>query len=100
MQMTCFIRMTLAGAANLDSAFARLTSWDNCSILERRRCNGDRCMPSTRRELLCAGGLSLLGLTTEQLARLRADFPGDATQRRQHACVFVFLFGGPSHIDL
>jgi hypothetical protein len=57
---------------------------------------------STRRELLRAGSLSLLGLGALDLARLRArSVPGQAlARRRRNACVFLFLFGGPSHIDL
>lgn len=55
-----------------------------------------------RRELLRIGGLSLLGLTAADLSRLRARAANDALRagRRQNACVFLFLFGGPSHIDL
>ncbi|HXT57468.1 MAG TPA: DUF1501 domain-containing protein [Pirellulales bacterium] len=56
----------------------------------------------TRRELLRVGALSLLGLSSARLSRLRAaaaDDPSGAARRR-HSCVFVFLFGGPSHIDL
>jgi hypothetical protein len=55
-----------------------------------------------RRELLRVGGLSLLGLSASQLAALRAaatDGP-TAAKRRQNSCVFIFLFGGPSQIDL
>jgi hypothetical protein len=57
---------------------------------------------ATRRELLRAGALSLLGLTSTDLARLRARTPADgpAGKRRRNSCVFLFLFGGPSHIDL
>jgi hypothetical protein len=56
----------------------------------------------TRRELMRIGGLSLLGLTMSDLARLRAaaalsPAPG---RRRRNSCVFLFLFGGPSQIDL
>lgn len=56
----------------------------------------------TRRELLRAGGLSLLGLTASQLAALRSAPAGSPTvaKRRQNSCVFIFLFGGPSQIDL
>lgn len=57
----------------------------------------------TRRELLRIGGLSLLGLGAGELARLRAAAPTDVRstgERRKNACVFIFLFGGPSHIDL
>src|SRR4051812_41307734 len=56
----------------------------------------------TRRGLLRAGSLSALGLTMADLSRLRAALPADAqsSRRRRNACVFFFLFGGPSHIDL
>src|SRR5688572_18455176 len=56
----------------------------------------------TRRELLRIGGLSALGLTTTDLARLRAAPAPDApaARRRRNSCVFFFLFGGPSQIDL
>ncbi|MBW3600107.1 MAG: DUF1501 domain-containing protein, partial [Planctomycetes bacterium] len=56
-----------------------------------------------RRELLRVGGLSLLGLTALELTQLReicGASPGTPQQRRANACIFVFLFGGPSHIDL
>src|ERR1700759_2304415 len=58
--------------------------------------------PIQRRELLRIGGLSLLGLSAAELGRLRACAAKDASGegRRQNACVFLFLFGGPSHIDL
>jgi Protein of unknown function (DUF1501) len=56
----------------------------------------------TRRELLRVGGLSLLGLSASDLARLRASPVATPAQekRRRNACVFLFLFGGPSQIDL
>ncbi len=56
----------------------------------------------SRREILRAGGLSLLGLSSARLARLRAqatDNP-DLASRRNNSCIFLFLFGGPSQIDL
>lgn len=56
----------------------------------------------TRRELLRAGGLSLLGLSVADLARLRAA-PATSSaveKRRRNSCIFLFLFGGPSQIDL
>ncbi len=57
---------------------------------------------TSRRELLRAGGLSLLGLSSLDLAALRAGTAtGQATDGpRANACIFIFLFGGPSHIDL
>ena len=56
----------------------------------------------SRRELIRAGGLSFLGLTSIQLAALRkAQAVSPATARhRQNSCIFLFLFGGPSQIDL
>jgi hypothetical protein len=55
----------------------------------------------TRRELLRIGGLSALGLTVGDLARLQAAAgPGKRSTDRPTSCVFIFLFGGPSHIDL
>jgi Protein of unknown function (DUF1501) len=52
---------------------------------------------SHRRAFLLSGGLSLLGLTDTSLARLRAA----SNDRRKHnSCVFLFLLGGPSQIDL
>jgi hypothetical protein len=56
----------------------------------------------TRRELLRVGGLSILGLSELDLARLRAAPAATPAvqKRRRNACVFLFLWGGPSHIDL
>jgi len=56
----------------------------------------------TRREWLRVGGLSLLGLSLTDLSRLRAASAAnsDTASGRQNSCIFVFLFGGPSHIDL
>jgi hypothetical protein len=55
----------------------------------------------TRREILRIGGLSALGLTSADLTRLRAAAgSGKRPNDRPTSCVFIFLFGGPSHIDL
>jgi hypothetical protein len=57
----------------------------------------------TRRELLRVGGLSALGLSIGDLVELRAEADSDfgrTARHRENSCVFVFLFGGPSHIDL
>ena len=75
-----------------------------------------RALPSsefTRRQSLVVGGLSLFGLNSADLSALRAaaaersaNSSSDSTasriaaQHRPHSCVFIFLFGGPSHIDL
>jgi hypothetical protein len=64
-------------------------------------------MAMSRRALLRGGGLSALGLSAlglslSDLTRLRAiaEAHGGQPPRRANACVFIFLFGGPSHIDL
>ncbi|HEX5103186.1 MAG TPA: DUF1501 domain-containing protein, partial [Pirellulaceae bacterium] len=47
--------------------------------------------------------LSLLGLASAQLERLRAQSPTPsetAQKPRAKSCVFLFLFGGPSQVDL
>lgn len=49
---------------------------------------------ATRREFLTVSGLTALGLSSSTLNRLRA------TESRAKSCVFLFLFGGPSQIDL
>lgn len=56
----------------------------------------------SRREVLRIGGLSLLGLSDATLAKLRAASPAQSPTagRRDNACIFVFLFGGPSQLDL
>src|SRR5204862_4351319 len=54
------------------------------------------------RQLICRSGLSLLGVSLSDLELLRA-LPAKtsaAEKRRRNSCVFLFLFGGPSHIDL
>ena len=55
-----------------------------------------------RRELLQVGGLSFLGLNSAGLQLLRAaeKEQSSSAKYRRNSCVFIFLFGGPSHIDL
>src|SRR5262249_22537639 len=50
----------------------------------------------TRRDFLRVGALGLGGLTLADLLRLRAS---GAPRTRQKAVIFVYLFGGPSHVD-
>jgi hypothetical protein len=56
----------------------------------------------TRRGFLQVGGLSSFGLSLPQL--LYADEGRKAAERgaraRPKSCIFLFLFGGPSHIDM
>lgn len=57
--------------------------------------------PSTgphRRDFLRLGGLAMGGLGLTDLLRLRAQ--ANARPRSEHkAVIFVYLFGGPSHVD-
>lgn len=55
-----------------------------------------------RRELLRVGAISFLGLTSTRLQMLLAGHAGTQAGNapRAKSCVFIFLFGGPSHIDL
>ncbi len=52
----------------------------------------------SRREFLRVGGLALGGLTLADLLRLRAQGAVDS-RRSSKAVIFVYLFGGPSHVD-
>jgi hypothetical protein len=53
----------------------------------------------SRRQVLQAGGIGLLGLSLPGLLRAEAQRrpPG---KRRADACILVFLNGGPSHLDM
>src|SRR5437763_11298936 len=52
----------------------------------------------TRREWLCAGGISCLGLMLPDMLRQRAHAsPGRV---RAKSCIVVFLFGAPAHQDI
>ena len=57
-------------------------------------------LPQTRRQLLRAsacGGLSLSGLWRAQAAL--AETNKSATVAKIRACIVVFYYGGPSHLD-
>ena len=49
-----------------------------------------------RRRLLEVGALGTLGLTLPELFAAKAESSG---QGRAKACIFIFLWGGPSHLD-
>ena len=53
---------------------------------------------SSRRDFLRVGALGLGGLTLPDILRLQAATP-PAGRSREKAVIFVYLFGGPSHID-
>jgi hypothetical protein len=67
----------------------------------RRLCNG-----LSRREMLTAGGLSLLGLGLPEFFRLQelqaaANLPGRTDRFGQaKACILLYLYGSPSQLEL
>jgi hypothetical protein len=67
----------------------------------KRLCNG-----LTRREMLVAGGLSLLGLGLEdhlRLSVLQAGSPAAKTGKgfgKARACILLYLYGSPSQLEL
>jgi hypothetical protein len=55
------------------------------------------CSGVSRREMLKVGGLSLAGLTLADFFRSSQASPG--SERREAACIFLWLDGGPSHFE-
>src|SRR6516225_2225572 len=55
----------------------------------------------TRRELLQVGGIGVLGLTLADCWGVRdlQASPSSRTKNREPACIFIFLSGGPSHLE-
>jgi hypothetical protein len=67
-------------------------------MLDIGRVLSRNCQGINRRELLKVGGLSLLGLSLPDV--LRAEETGQRHKRRgETACIFIFLEGGPSHLE-
>src|SRR6266513_1390593 len=54
----------------------------------------------TRRQLLKVGGLGLLGLTMPGLLRAEEWAKGKGPKARAKSIIFLYQFGGPSHIDM
>lgn len=65
------------------------------------RVHSRTCAGITRRELLQAGGLSLLGLTLADVLRAEeAGASGPAAKPASEiSCIFIFLEGGPSQLE-
>src|SRR5438105_4736538 len=66
------------------------------SILGRgvRLCDG-----ATRREVLRVGGLGFTGLMWSDWLRARADAGRKRPGGKARACILIFNYGGPSHLD-
>jgi uncharacterized protein (DUF1501 family) len=73
-------------------------------VIPGRKCH--TCEGPTRRELLRAGSLGILGLNLAQFfawqksARASAKFAGARGFGSARSVIFVFLQGGPSHLDI
>jgi Protein of unknown function (DUF1501) len=67
-------------------------------------CSGFRSLARTsRRTALCVGGASLLGLTMPQLlcaAEASKQQPAGGPRVRAKRVIFLFQWGGPSHVDM
>src|SRR5262245_55475187 len=59
------------------------------------------CQGISRRSILQAGGLGALGLTLVDWWRVTEAVASPATSAggREVSCIFVFLSGGPSHLE-
>jgi len=71
-------------------------------------CAGFHATPFSRRHLLKVGGLGLLGLSLPKLLRAEAQAelgkselgPRISPRARAKSVIFLYQFGGPSHIDM
>jgi hypothetical protein len=61
-------------------------------------CAGFESLSFSRRHLLKVGGLGLLGLTMPTLLQAEAMKP--TAKARAKSVIFLFQFGGPSHVDM
>ncbi len=61
-------------------------------------CQNYRATGMSRRHALKVGGLGLLGLTLPGL--LRAEATANKIKARAKSVIFLFQFGGPSHVDM
>jgi hypothetical protein len=63
-------------------------------------CEGySRASGFTRRHLLRAGGMGMLGLTLPGLLRAEESARAAPGKARARSVIFLFQFGGPSHLD-
>lgn len=66
---------------------------------ESGACGGAGELRLSRRRLLQVGGAGLLGLTLPRLLQA-AERPGVHPKARAKSVIFLYQFGGPSHIDM
>jgi len=63
-------------------------------------CAGFHSTTLSRRHLLKVGGLGLLGLTLPKLLQAESKLPRTKLKARAKSVIFLYQFGGPSHIDM
>src|ERR1051325_1514414 len=63
-------------------------------------CAGLAASSWSRRDLLKIGGLGLLGRPLPRLLQAEGGKTGTAPKARAKSVIFLYQFGGPSHIDM
>ena len=62
-------------------------------------CSGFDALRLSRRQLLKVGGMGTLGLTLPKLLG-GSEYPGGRPKARAKSVIFLFQWGGPSHVDM
>src|SRR5262249_17459403 len=101
-------RLVIALSSSSDFAVAAASSMykvdhtpaESCERIDPDGCKYPRMLTfhSSRRDFLRLGGLAFGGLTLGDILRLRA-MSSEARPTERKAIIFVYLFGGPSHVD-
>ena len=58
-----------------------------------------RTVELSRRQLLKVGGMGALGLTMPKILQ-GSEYPGGRPRARAKSVIFLFQWGGPSHVDM
>src|SRR5262245_10626057 len=63
-------------------------------------CSSFHANAINRRHALKVGGLGMLGLSMSHLLRAEAEAPVKKIKARAKSVIFLFQWGGPSHVDM
>src|SRR5215216_3700788 len=69
-------------------------------VLKPFSCGGFQQNAISRRHLLKVGGMGLLGMTMPSLLQAEAKSEAPKIPVRAKSVIFLYQFGGPSHIDM